>query len=507
MKLENTGGRKGVVRKILSFLSFVFSSYKSFIRNIAKSLYSLSKREKYYLLLLVVILISMLAAKGQSIYLKSTTASPAAGGTYKELLFGEAEYLNPILAKTDAERTVSRLIYSSLVKIDSEGNVAPDLAESWEISENGLTYTFHIKQGVLFQNGQTLDAFDVEATIEAIKNPEFKSPYISLWENVEVNVVDELTIELTLPSQYGPFIYRCLQGIIDSDDLIDSLVGPTNGSGPFALENIEENDENDISEINLIQNQSYHGPFPYIEAVTFVLTTEDKLSASEDFSDYSAIAGSNIENDRFSSLSFKTNRVLVLFPNFRKEFLANAENRMKLFGYEHFDEPVKLNLISLDGEAQKLRIDGLKELYKDSNVELDVEILKSTEFNNRLLSREFDLVLYGIDRGYDRDPYAFWHTTQTNLNNFSGYTDKASDILLEDARMLQNIDERNAKYNEFFQKVESEKLAIIFEEKVYEYFVRDDLKGVEKVLGFRPEDRVNSVENWYIREKRVKSNQ
>ena len=118
--------------------------------------------------------------------------------------------------------------------------------------------------------------------------------------------------------------------------------------------------------------------------------------------------------------------------------------------------------------------------------------------------REFDLVLYGCDRGYDRDPYAFWHSTQVDLNNFSGYADKASDILLEDARMLQNIDERNAKYDEFFLKVENEKLAIIFEEQVYEYFVSEKLKGVEKVLGFRPEDRVNSVESWYIREKRVK---
>ncbi len=504
MKQKNTASNRNIIQIILSPFKYVFVNYKEFIRNIAKSFFSLSKREKFYLLILVVILFSMLIVKAQSIYLKSTEAVPASGGIYKELLFGEAQYLSPILAKTDAERTISRLIYSGLVKMDLDGNIVPDLAETWVVSDSGLTYSFSLKAGVQFQNGQNFDAYDVQSTIEAIKNPEFKSPYISLWENVEVNVVDEYNIDLTLPSQYGPFIFRCLQGIVDSDDLSESLVGPTNGTGPYALSDIKENEDNEISDINLIQSQVYYGEFPYIEEVSFVLTSEEKLSELMVFSDYSAIAGSTIENESFSDLSFKTNRILILFPNLKNELLANADNRRKLFKFERFDEPITLNLITLDGEAQLERTREFEEHLKDSNVVLNVDTLKSTDFNKRLQSRDFDLVMYGCDCGYDQDPYTFWHTTQATLSNFSGYSDKASDILLEDARMLQNIDERNAKYEEFFLKVENENLAIIFERKVYEYFVSEKLMGVEKVIGFRQEDRVNSFENWYIKEKRVK---
>ena len=59
-------------------------------------------------------------------------------------------------------------IYSNLTLIEPDMSVAPDLAESWEISEDGLTYTFHLHQGVMFHNGREVQAADVKASFERL---------------------------------------------------------------------------------------------------------------------------------------------------------------------------------------------------------------------------------------------------------------------------------------------------------------------------------------------------
>ena len=67
---------------------------------------------------------------------------PDYGGTLTEGVMGSPRFINPLLATSDIDRDLTSLIYSGLLKIDSEGQLIPDLAESYEISDDGLTYTF-----------------------------------------------------------------------------------------------------------------------------------------------------------------------------------------------------------------------------------------------------------------------------------------------------------------------------------------------------------------------------
>jgi ABC-type transport system substrate-binding protein len=77
---------------------------------------------------------------------------PDYGGSLTEGVVGSPRFINPLLAISDADRDLTSLVYSGLLKATSEGGLRPDLAESYDISEDGLTYTFTLKDNALFQD-------------------------------------------------------------------------------------------------------------------------------------------------------------------------------------------------------------------------------------------------------------------------------------------------------------------------------------------------------------------
>ena len=80
--------------------------------------------------------------------------------------------LDPALSGTYATNLVTELVYAGLVQYDKEMNIVPDMAESVEISDDHLTYTFKLRPGILFHNGQEMTSDDVKFTIERVRDPE-----------------------------------------------------------------------------------------------------------------------------------------------------------------------------------------------------------------------------------------------------------------------------------------------------------------------------------------------
>ena len=103
-------------------------------------------------------------------------ATPAEGGALVEGIVGTPRFINPALALTRADQDTTALVYSGLLKIDQNGNLANDLAESVNVSEDGLTYNIQVKKNRTFHDETPLTAKDVAFTIELIKNPELRSP-------------------------------------------------------------------------------------------------------------------------------------------------------------------------------------------------------------------------------------------------------------------------------------------------------------------------------------------
>jgi len=125
------------------------------------------------------------------------TSAPSSSGIYSEGLVGQIKSLNPIYASTDAEEALSQLIFSKLFKYDTSGTVGYDLVDNMSVSQNGLEYTFKLKQGVLWQDGEKLDANDVIFTFGLIQNPASRSA-ITGWSDIKITKVDDLTIKFQL---------------------------------------------------------------------------------------------------------------------------------------------------------------------------------------------------------------------------------------------------------------------------------------------------------------------
>lgn len=178
---------------------------------------------------------------------EATTAAPAHGGSYTEGIVGTPRFVNPLLASTDADRDLTALVYSGLMRARPNNELVPDLASSYEVSEDGLHYTFHIRPEAVFHDGTPITAQDVLFTVETAQNPLYKSTKRTDWEGVTMEVVDDHTISFSLPRPYAPFLEATTMGILPKslwenvapeDFLFHRLNTESVGSGPYYIERV-----------------------------------------------------------------------------------------------------------------------------------------------------------------------------------------------------------------------------------------------------------------------------
>lgn len=132
---------------------------------------------------------------------------PIRGGTLMVGLADDPPELDPHLTSSNAARTVLHNIFATLVEIDEELQVVPGIAHSWDISEDGKSFTFYIREGVLFHDGTPLDAEAVKYNFERMTDKEFGSARAGELAFVEtVTVDDPLTVTVTLSQPYGGFL-------------------------------------------------------------------------------------------------------------------------------------------------------------------------------------------------------------------------------------------------------------------------------------------------------------
>lgn len=139
---------------------------------------------------------------------------PAPGGELVEGVIGSPRFINPLLATSDSDRDLASLVYSGLVRAGADGVLVPDLAALWQTSDDGRTYTFTLKSGLVWHDGEPLTTDDIAFTIKQAQNPTLKSPKRASWEGVDVHVVDADTIQFTLAQPYSSFLENATIGIL-----------------------------------------------------------------------------------------------------------------------------------------------------------------------------------------------------------------------------------------------------------------------------------------------------
>lgn len=229
------------------------------------------------------LLLAILAASTAAIFLKfggeHLRQAPAGGGDYIEASVGNPRYLNPVLASTsDADRDIGALVFSGLMRTVSSGQLAPDLAASYETSDNGKTYTFHLRKGVRWHDGDDFTSRDVAATVGYIKDPAWKSPLASQFKNVTVAAPDDSTVVFTLAEPFAPFLSMLTFGVLPQH--LWQEVKPENaaraelnikpvGTGPFKFKKFTKDKKGVIITYALARNDQYYGDKPYLDSVAF----------------------------------------------------------------------------------------------------------------------------------------------------------------------------------------------------------------------------------------------
>ena len=210
---------------------------------------------------------------------------PDYGGSFSEGVIGSPRFINPLLAVSDIDRDLSALIYSGLLRVDADGALVPDLAKSYTITDDGRSYTFILRDDIVFHDNTKVTADDVIFTIERAKDPALKSPRKANWDGVSVSKLDDKTIEFTLRQPYSPFIQNLTLGILPkhiwkaatADDFAFSQynVKPV-GSGPYMLDTISYTDSGIPSQYTLVSFKKYALGRPYIESIVVKSYSNEK---------------------------------------------------------------------------------------------------------------------------------------------------------------------------------------------------------------------------------------
>jgi peptide/nickel transport system substrate-binding protein len=195
-------------------------------------------------------------------------AQPAkTGGTLTVGLDGEIDTIDPLKSVTIVGFQVYTQMYEGLVAATPAlDGVVPRLAESWDISQDGLTYTFNLRQGVKFHNGKDFKAEDVKFTFDKIMDKDFGSPRRPNFTAIDhLNVVDDYTVQFVLAHPYGPIMTQLETMYIEPNSSdIDFSKTPV-GTGPFTF--VEWVSGQDIT---VAKNPNYWQPGqPYLDSVVF----------------------------------------------------------------------------------------------------------------------------------------------------------------------------------------------------------------------------------------------
>jgi peptide/nickel transport system substrate-binding protein len=206
----------------------------------------------------------------------ASVAVPEPGGTYTEAAVGTVGNLNPVLPESATTDDINQLIFSGLTRYDSAGHLVADLATSWHVSSDGLTYTFHLRHGVKWQDGVPFTSADVAFTLTAIQNPDSRSPLASSWQGVTVATPDQYTVTFTLPEPLNSFLDSTTLGIVPQhllEDVNPSMLRVASfnqnpiGTGPFKIKTFAPS----AGEIDLVANPNYYLGKPKLDDFVFKL--------------------------------------------------------------------------------------------------------------------------------------------------------------------------------------------------------------------------------------------
>ncbi len=267
------------------------------------------------------------------------------GGVYVEGVIGNISTLNPLLAASEPEQAVSRLLFSSLYNYDVTGALHTDLAESMTVKDDKV-YTIKLRNAA-WHDGKKLTAEDVVYTINLIKNPQVRSPLRVNWLDISARAIDDSTVEFMLPAVYAGFSHALTFPVIPKHIL--QTVSPSSmreadfssnpvGSGPFAVKRVQTSESTSSTDmVRMEPNTKYYGAVSTLsrlelraygnESLLVKAVNSGEVSAA---SGLSLSAADNIKSKQYSTKHWLLNKGVYLLMNNRSQTLQDARVRQAL---------------------------------------------------------------------------------------------------------------------------------------------------------------------------------
>jgi peptide/nickel transport system substrate-binding protein len=240
-------------------------------------------------------------------------------------------------------------IFEGLTRFMADGSVVAGLAQSWDISEDGLTYTFMLHDGVTFHDGTTMDAEDVKFSLDRARSEDSINAQKGLFADIaDVTVVDPLTVAVTLSQPNGMFLFNMAWGdaVIVAPESIDTIASNPIGTGAFTFTDWVQGDR-----LELTRNESYWGQPAALETATFRFISDPTAA-------FAAVMAEDV--DAFVGFPAPENlpqfeadpRFQVLVGNTEGETILSMNNKML-----PFDNVLVRQAVSLAIDRQSI-IDG-----------------------------------------------------------------------------------------------------------------------------------------------------
>ena len=205
-------------------------------------------------------------------------AAHAGGHEITVALQLEPPHLDPTSAAAGAiDSVLYSNVFEGLTRFASDGSIIPGLAKSWDISGDGLTYTFHLHEGVTFHDGTAMDAEDVKFSLDRARAEDSVNAQKGLFAGIaDVEVVDAATVKVTLSGPNGNFLFNMAWGdaVIVAPESIENIKTTPIGTGAFTFSNWVQGDK-----IELTRNADYWGAAPALEKATFKFISDPKRQA------------------------------------------------------------------------------------------------------------------------------------------------------------------------------------------------------------------------------------
>ncbi len=502
------------------------------------------------LLFIVIVLLSTLSGA-----VIAQEMEPVPGGTLRAAWQAPWESLDPHVASSEASFQILNNVLETLTFFDDDMNVIPWLAESWERSEDGLTWTFHLREGVMFSNGRELTADDVAWSFNRLIDPDVGSG--NAWRiggaSTVIEAVDTYTVTFTtasviasLPASIAANKSTAVMAPESVSD--DGTIAVPIGSGPFVISEVEG-----TTRLVLVRNENYwQEGLPYLDSIEITPITDDtardlalqggevdwiftispqNYEALNEDPDVIVGTSARLSYDYFGlNLSreplddVRVRRAIALTID--REQICNfaffglcvptqgptGPGSPWYFPYSPYDRDVDaaralleeagvaegftLEIMTAIGFDETLRgAQVVQQQLAEVNIEVVIDNVEFTVWLERQASGDFDAFMLSWLGLTDVEDYFYLQHRTGQVFNATGYSNEEFDALVDEGRTIDDFDERYEIYERANQ--------ILVDDAPYIFmYVKQEVKAWSPAVhGFsvRPDSAVNFWTVWLSR--------